>query len=224
MRLVGYARVSSITQAENTSLEDQKSRVLSYAHAMGHEIVEIYSEVGSGKNDERPEFQKAIAALKDGRADGIIAIKIDRLGRNVRDVLTLVDEVLTPLEKTMIVLDLGIDTATPAGRMVLTMMAAMAEMERSVILERTKRGRQAKADAGGYAYGSPQFGQKSVDRELVKDEAEQAVIEIIRKHRRSGKSPQAIADYLTSNNYPTKRGGMWQHTTVRGIIKRLQIA
>jgi site-specific DNA recombinase len=76
----------------------------------------------------------------------------------------------------------------------------------------------------GYAYGAPQFGQKAENKELVADESEQAVIDVIRRHRRSGKSPQAIADYLTANNYPTKRGGCWQHTTVRGIIKRLQIA
>ncbi|WP_269452771.1 recombinase family protein [Phormidesmis priestleyi] len=49
-------------------------------------------------------------------------------------------------------------------------------------------------------------------------------MEVIRRHRRSGKSPQATADFLNTGNYPTKRGGKWQHTTVRSIINRLQIA
>jgi DNA invertase Pin-like site-specific DNA recombinase len=60
----------------------------------------------------RPEFQTAIALLKSGQADGIIAAKLDRLGRNTRDILELVKDVLTPLGKSMIVLDLGIDTST----------------------------------------------------------------------------------------------------------------
>lgn len=225
MKLVGYTRVSTIDQRDNTSLDDQKTKIESYAIAMGHQIVETFSDSISGKRaDNRPDLQRAIAMLISGEADGLIVAKLDRLGRNVRDILALVDDVLKPSDKALILLDLAIDTSTPAGRMVLTMMAALAEMERSLIRERVERGRAVKHEAGGYAYGAPQFGQKAENKELVTDEAEQAVIEIIRRHRRSGKSPQAIADYLTANNYPTKRGGRWQHTTVRGIIKRLQIA
>lgn len=222
MRLVGYVRVSSQSQAENTSIEEQKRKLLSYCDAMGHEMVAIFEEVGSGsKMQNRPEFQNAIALLKSGEADGIIAAKLDRLGRNTRDILGLVEDVLNPLGKSMIVLDLGVDTSTPVGAMVLTVLAAMAEMERKIINERTQGGRKAKASQGGYAYGSPQFGQKASDGSLIPDESEQQIIEIIRRHRRSGKSPQAIADYLNANGYPTKRGGIWQHTTVRNIIKRL---
>ena len=225
MKLVGYTRVSTVDQRDNTSLDDQKAKIESYAFAMGHEIVASFRESLSGKRaDNRPELQKAIAMLQSGEADGLIVAKLDRLGRNVRDILTLVDDVLKPLDKALILLDLAIDTSTPAGRMVLTMMAALAEMERSLIRERVERGRAVKHEAGGYAYGAPQFGQKAENKELVADESEQAIIEVIRRHRRSGKSPQAIADFLNAGSYPTKRGGNWQHTTVRGIIKRLQIA
>ena len=225
MRLVSYARVSTAEQRDNTSLDDQQKRIESYAFAMGHEIVSSFKEAISGKRaDNRPEFQKAIALLKSGEADGLIVAKLDRLGRNVRDILTLVDDVLKPSDKALILLDLAIDTSTPAGRMVLTMMAALAEMERSLIRERVERGRAVKHKAGGYAYGAPQFGQKAENKELVADESEQAAIEVIRRHRRSGKSPQATADFLNTGNYPTKRGGKWQHTTVRSIINRLQIA
>jgi site-specific DNA recombinase len=149
MKLVGYTRVSTIDQRDNTSLDDQKTKIESYAIAMGHEIVASFKESVSGKRaDNRPELQKAIAMLQSGEADGLIVAKLDRLGRNVRDILTLVDDVLKPCDKALILLDLAIDTSTPAGRMVLTMMAALAEMERSLIRERVERGSAVKHEAG----------------------------------------------------------------------------
>jgi len=188
---------------------------------MGHEVVQCFSEVASGKAaSNRPEFQGAIALLRSGEADGLIVAKLDRLGRNVTDLLKLVDEVIAPLGKSLIILDLQIDTSTPAGRMVLTMMAAMAEMERSVIRERVERGRQAKAAKGGYAYGAPPIGKKAVGGELVPDEAEQAIVALIFRHRKIGKSPQKIADLLNAKNIPTKRGGDWHHSTVRKVLER----
>ena len=221
MRLVGYTRVSTIDKLDNTSLADQRTRILSYGVALGHEVIECFSEVASGKDaGNRPEFQGAIALLRSGEADGLIVAKLDRLGRNVTDLLKLVDEVIAPLGKSLVILDLNIDTSTPAGRMVLTMMGAMAEMERSVIRERVERGRQAKADKGGYAFGAPPIGQKAVDGELVPDEAEQETIALIHRHRKSGKSPQKIADFLNAQSIPTKRGGIWHHSTVRKVLGR----
>ena len=188
---------------------------------MGYQVVECFSEVASGKDaGNRPEFQGAIALLRSGEADGLIVAKLDRLGRNVRDILAFVDEVIAPLGKSLVILDLQIDTSTPAGRMVLTMMGAMAEMERSVIRERVERGRQVKADKGGYAFGAPPIGKKAVDGELVPDEAEQETIALIHRHRRAGKSPQKIADFLNAQSIPTKRGGIWHHSTVRKVLGR----
>jgi site-specific DNA recombinase len=221
MRLVGYTRVSTADQANNTSLEDQRTRILSYGIAMGHEVVQCFSEVRSGKDTgNRPEFQRAIGMLKSGEADGLIVTKIDRLGRNVSDLLKLVDEVIAPLGKSLVILESQIDTSSPQGRMVLTMIAAMAEMERSVIRERVERGRKAKADKGGYAFGAPPIGKKAVDGELVLDDVEQETIALIQRHRKSGKSPQKIADFLNAQSIPTKRGGTWHHSTVRKVLGR----
>lgn len=222
MRIIGYIRVSTAGQEDNTSLQGQKERVLSYGQYKGHDLIELIEEVGSGKSaDTRPEFQRALQMLRDGTADGLVVCKLDRLGRNVRDILQLVDEVFQPLDKALMILDSELDTSTPTGRMMLTMLSAMAEMERGLITERTQGGRKAKAKAGGYAFGSPEFGKQSVEGELVPNDTEQATIEIIRKHRRAGKSPYAIADYLNAQSIPSKRGGIWYHTTVRGVLKRI---
>jgi site-specific DNA recombinase len=95
MKLVGYIRVSTQEQADNTSLADQRKKIKSYCVAMGHELVEVFEEVGSGKNTtDRPLFTQALEAVRY-RADGIIAAKLDRLwrkrsyrvARNTRDVI-----------------------------------------------------------------------------------------------------------------------------------------
>jgi site-specific DNA recombinase len=76
-------------------------------------------------------------------------------------------------------------------------MAAVATLERSVINQRTQGDRKSKAENGGYAYSAPRFGEKpNGSKELVKDSNEQVTIEVIRRHRRSGKSYGQVADYL----------------------------
>ena len=88
--------------------------------------------------------------------------------------------------------------------------------------ERLERGRRAKAADGGYAgYGSPAFGQKAIDGELVENPEEQQIIELIRRHHKSGKSLQQIANWLNSNGYRTKRGQKWQRISVKRVLDRL---
>lgn len=113
-----------------------------------------------------------------------------------------------------------IDTATPAGRMFLSMMGAFAQYERELINERTQGGRAAKAARGGYAYGAPRFGFRAVGGELIPHQEEQEVIELMKRHRRSGKSFAAIASYLNEREIPTKTGkGQWSATQVINILR-----
>jgi DNA invertase Pin-like site-specific DNA recombinase len=168
----------------------------------------------------RPEFNKAMEMVKN-EADGIVSLKLDRIARNCRDVLVLVEDTLQPQNKALVLLDLNVDTSTPTGKMILTMMAAVAELERAQINERTQGGRKAKADKGGYAYGSPKFGQSSNDGELVENEDETKIIDIIRKHHKSGKKANAIAKYLNAQGIPTKRGKQWTQQGVINILNRL---
>ncbi|AFY55052.1 Recombinase [Rivularia sp. PCC 7116] len=96
------------------------------------------------------------------------------------------------------------------------------EIPSNQIRERLERGRQIKAQNGGYAgYGSPAFGQKSVNGELIKNEKEQEIIELIRRHHKSGKSLQQIADWLNQHCYATKRGNEWKRISVKRVLDRL---
>jgi DNA invertase Pin-like site-specific DNA recombinase len=100
-------------------------------------------------------------------------------------------------------------------------MAAENVQNRGV-WERLEQGRQEKAAQGGYAgYGSPAFGQRSLEGELIEDPSEQQIIELIRRHHKSGKSLQQVADWLNQQGYTTKRGQQWQRISVKRVLDRL---
>ncbi|MFM6605515.1 MAG: recombinase family protein [Dolichospermum sp.] len=223
MKLIGYVRVSSEGQADNTSLEDQELKIQAYCTALNHELVGLYQDVQSGgKSDNRKGLQTAIADMLDGKADGLIVLKLDRLGRRASDVLTLIDKELQPNNKALIVIDMNMDTSTPTGKLVLTMLAGVAEFEKSQINERTKNGKKARAKTSEYANGgAPKFGHKANNKNLIIDDKEQEIIDIIRKHHKSGKSQRQIAEYLNNKNIPAKRGGKWSGTTIGRVLEGL---
>lgn len=220
VKLVGYVRVSSESQEENTSLESQKQQIENYCHQHGHKLLEIFAEVKSGKNvKSRPIFNKALERVAND-ADGIICSRLDRFGRDTIDTLTLVRDFIRPSGKSLILIDDGIDTTKDESDFILTVKAGMATDERRLISKRTLLGKAAKAAKGGYIGGQPRFGEQSVNAELTKNDKELEIIEIIRKHRKSGKSYQKIADYLNNNNMPTKEKKRWYATTVSNVYKR----
>ena len=223
MKLIGYVRVSSEGQADNTSLEDQQEKITAYCIALNHELVELYQDVQSGgKSDNRKGLQTAIANMLAGKADGLIVLKLDRLGRRASDVLTLIDKELQPNNKALVVIDMNMDTSTPTGKLVLTMLAGVAEFEKSQINERTKNGKKARAKTSDYANGGqPKFGCRADNKNLVVDDKEQQIIDIIRRHHKSGKSQRQIAEYLNKQGILSKQGKEWSSTTVGRIVDRL---
>lgn len=221
MRLIGYARVSTEGQADNTSLDVQKERIQAYCLLHGHELVGFFSEVGSGKSAaNRPMFQDAIKALGD--ADGLIATKLDRVARSTRDVLTLVEENLAPNNKGLILIDLQVDTSTPTGKMILTVMASVAELERNTIKERTSSGKQKAKQSPDFFEGGIPFGYQAVDGKMIPNEKEQEIIKIIKNHKRSGKSFGQIAKYLNENGIVPRRGKAWYPTTVKNVLDAMK--
>ncbi|BAY24792.1 site-specific recombinase for integration and excision [Calothrix sp. NIES-2100] len=223
MRLIGYTRVSPIEQEYNTSLPDQERKIKAYCQAFDYELVAVVREVTAGTKKDvgtRPEFNKALDMLRQDEADGIVALKLDRLVRNAKDVLLLVDDVLKPLNKNLILLDVEVDTSTPTQKMILTMMAAVAQLEAGMNRERIQGEKRAKLEKDAYAYGSPTFAQKTVNGEIVPDQDELDAIEAIRRQHQSGKSFQAIAAWMNLNGYKTERGSQWQANSVKRVVDR----
>ncbi len=218
MNLIAYCRVSTDAQRDNTSLEEQEAKIQAYCKAYSHRLVKVFTEVGSGSTTQsRPIFKEAVEALDE--ADGLIAFKLDRIARNTRDVLTLVEDVLVPQDKALVLLDLNLDTSTPIGRYMLTSMAAVASLERDLIRERTQGGRAAKAKKGGYAYGAPPYGYRAENKKLVPIPEEQKVLRLMKNHRRSGKGTQTIAIMLNDRGHKTKRGKQWTAARVGEVLQ-----
>jgi DNA invertase Pin-like site-specific DNA recombinase len=222
MKLVGYIRVSSDSQEDNTSLSFQRERIEKYCLGFGHELSEIFIEVESGKNTKnRPEFQKAILAMGD--CDGLIVMKIDRLARNTKETLQFIDDEIIAKNKNLIVIDLEVNVATPNGRMVLTMMSSVAEMELNTIRERTNNGRIIAMEKG-VKFGAAKFGESVQSKTRVENDDEIKIIGLIKRHRKAGKGYAAIATLLNKKGYPTKQGKQWHATTVKNILDRLSPA
>lgn len=147
MTVYGYIRVSRDDQ--NTGRQEDALRDV---------VDELVIERGSAVK-ERPLFDDLMGNIEQG--DTLAVLSLDRAFRNTLEALSCADD-LNNLDAHFRILDLGIDTATPAGRLVLTMMAGLAEFERSQLIERTKQGLQA-AKARGVTLGRP----KSLSRQQV---------------------------------------------------------
>lgn len=146
--MIGYARVS---KADGSQVHDLQRDALTKA---GIEAEKVYQDSASGKKDDRPGLAACLKALRSG--DTLVVWKLDRLGRDLRHLVNLVDE-LTKRNIGLKVLageGASIDTSTANGRLVFGIFAALAEFERALIIERTKAGLAA-ARARGRNGGAP---------------------------------------------------------------------
>ena len=145
----GYARVSSIVQLKGNSLEEQTKELL-YA---GVEKKNIILEQCSGKSAERSKFKDLLSKLSPG--DELVCCKLDRFARNVEDGLRITRE-LTEQGITVNILNIGrINNTSGTGKLLLTIMLAFAEFERTMILERTAAGKAIAKTKAGYREGRP---------------------------------------------------------------------
>lgn len=176
---IGYIRVSSAGQQDNSSLPAQTAALEAEGVAPEH----IYTDVASGKNAERLQLQAMEKALHNG--DQVIVAKLDRLGRNPDDLRRIVAAWAKKGVSFKALNVPGLDTATPSGTLILTMMGALAEYERTLILERTAMGREAARKAGKITHRKPNWTEKDVKKAVKMRAAGISVPEIARALRLS---------------------------------------
>ncbi|BCS32680.1 resolvase [Luteitalea sp. TBR-22] len=149
MRAALYARVSTLDQEPENQLRELRSYV-SHRQWQAREYVD---HGVSGAKESRPSLDALLKDAKRRRFDVLVVWRLDRLGRNLRHLVLFLDE-LQALGIAFVTLGEGIDTSTPAGRLQLHILSAMAEFERARIAERVKAG-LARAKAQGRRLGRP---------------------------------------------------------------------
>lgn len=210
-KIWGYSRVSLERQVEKTSLDAQKSRIEAWALANGFSgVSQIFTDAGiSGKRaDNRPALQEALEAVI--KTKGILVVySLSRLARSTKDAIGI-SERLDRAGADLVSLSEKLDTSTASGKMVFRMMAVLAEFERDQLAERVTTALQHRKSKG-LRTGNVAFGADLLpDGETLKaNPREQATVKAMQTMRKAGKSYWAIAERLTEQGTPTKKGGKW---------------
>lgn len=168
MTKIGYARVSTVDQ--NT---DAQHDALT---AAGCE--RVFTDHASGKLASRPQLEAALDYLREG--DALVVTKLDRLGRSVAHLCELASA-LKERGIDLVILNLGIDTSTPAGKLAFHMFAGIAEFERELISERTKEGLEAARARGRKGGRKPVMTPEKVKVAQQMYDSKEHTLEVIAK-------------------------------------------
>lgn len=225
---IGYIRVSTDRQAtEGISLELQTAKINAMALVKGYEVAEIIMDDESGKSLSRDGIQKVLQLVRSKKVDCVIIAKLDRLTRNLRDLLMILD-VFKRSGVALISLNESIDTSTPIGRMMVNMLGVFNEFERENIGQRVKECLGHKKSKGGcvgqvpYGYESYLIvsdGATKPVKMLRRNESEQIIISQMKRLRTSGLSVQKICETLNSEGLVTRKGTPWTQQNMQIILK-----
>ncbi len=220
--VIGYCRVSTADQAETgISLDAQRHRLKAYCAAHGLVLLRVEEDRGisARRTTNRPALQRALQALRKGEAVGLVAVKLDRLSRTTRDVLDLVARAeketwaLHSIEERL-------DTSSPQGRFVVTLLGAMAQLEREQAAERTKTAMAELRRQGRRISGKPPFGYRFEEGRVIEVPEEQIILERIRELQTNGKGCYAIASALNREGVHNPRTGReWFFGTLRSVMR-----
>ena len=213
-----YIRVSTEDQAkEGFSLGEQEEKLLQLCKFKDLEVYKVYKDAGISAKDmeHRPQFQEMLKDMKEGKLNYIVAYKLDRITRSVRDL----EELISVLEQynCFLLCDRDdVNTSTANGRFFVRMLTVLSQLEIEIVSERTKFGLNG-AIKSGHIPGQRPFGYKSAeDKRMVIDNTTRPYVEKIFDMYLEGKSFQQIANYFKENNiYPKKN---WKDTTIQKII------
>lgn len=221
-KLIAYHRVSTAKQGQSgLGLEAQQAAIEGYATRVGANVLASFTEVESGKNNDRPQLQAALHHAKVTSSTLVIA-KLDRLSRNAAFLLALRDSGVKFVAADM----------PEANNLTVGIMALVAQEEREAISRRTKEALQA-AKARGKKLGNPNGAApllragkgNAAGVEAVKAQAQdyaQTMRPVIEAMQAEGKaSLGALVAALNGGGYRTPRGGAWHKSSVKNLLERL---
>ena len=215
-----YTRVSTSMQVDGYSLDAQRDKLRKYAAYEDMVIAGEYSDEGfSGKNIQgRPVFQRMLQDIQDGK-DGVsyvLVFKLSRFGRNAADVLNSL-QLMQDFGVNLICVEDGIDSSKDAGKLMISVLSAVAEIERENIRSQTMAGREQKAREGKWNGGFAPYGYKLENGNLVIAEDEVEVIRIIYdRYIHTNEGVAGVAKYLNRNGFVKK---LRQNNTIPGFSR-----
>ena len=205
MKCYIYTRVSTSMQVDGYSLDAQKDKLRKYAEFQNMLVAGEYSDEGkSGKNvDGRPEFLQMLQDIESGKdhVSFVLVFKLSRFGRNAADVLTSLQR-MQDYGVNLICVEDGIDSSKDSGKLMISVLSAVSEIERENILVQTMEGRRQKAREGKWNGGFAPYGYKLEEGQLFINEEEAEVVRIIfDKYIHTTMGSKKIADWLNAHGY-----------------------
>lgn len=226
---IGYIRVSTEKQAEEgVSLEAQKEKIRVWCEMHEYELLCIEEDAGvSGKSMKKREGLRC-ALDKVGKGTVLVAYSFSRLARSTRDLLDIA-EYLQKKDADLASISERIDTTGATGRLVFTILAALAQFERELTGERTKSSLAHKKRVGE-AYSPTPFGFDRVEdgndtekKRLVENFEELSVLKSMQEMRSRGVSLRGIATKLNQQGVKPKRGQIWYASAVKSVLERERV-
>lgn len=223
-----YTRVSTAMQIDGYSLDAQKARMKAYADFNDYQIVGEYEDAGkSGKSIEgRASFCRMMEDIKSGK-DGVayvLVFKLSRFGRNAADVLSTL-QVMQDFGVNLICVEDGIDSSKDAGKLMISVLSAVAEIERENIRVQTMEGRIQKAREGRWNGGFAPYGYRLVDGVLqINEDEAPAIRTIFKQYVNTDTGANGLSKYLETHGFQklARQNGtspLFSATLIRAILK-----
>lgn len=220
LRVAAYCRVSTDSDAQLESLETQKMHYENYINSRDDwEFAGLYFDEGitGTKADKRPKLMRLIDDCKAKKIDFVITKSISRFSRNTTDCLSLVRTLLN-LNIPVYFEKENINTGSMESELFLSILSGLAEGESTSISENNKWSIKKRFENGTYKLGYVPYGYRLENGEIVVDPEQAVIVKRIFSELLAGKGTDAIAKSLNSENVPTKKGGRWTSTSIRGIL------
>ena len=215
-----YVRVSTEMQTDRNSLSTQESHLRQYAQHRKWIVARVFTDAGlSAKNTKRPALQQMLAWAKEGKLDVVLVDKLDRISRNLIDLLNLIEN-LKDWGVDFVSASQSFDTSTPTGTLMLSVLGSFAQFEREMIGDRVRENMLQRAKKGLWSGGWTPLGYKvnpgTKVLQIVSDEA-QKVREIYAEFFKA-KTVRKTCHNLNATGKFSRSGKPWVLNTIRRIL------
>ena len=215
-----YIRVSTEMQVERNSLTTQESQLTSYAELHGWTVAKLFTDAGlSAKDTRRPALQQMLKWAAEGKLDVVLVSKVDRISRNLMDLLNLIDD-LKGWGVDFVSASQSFDSSTPMGMLILNVLGSFAQFEREMIGQRVRENMRERAKSGKWGGGRVPLGYRYNAEtkllEVVPDEAE--TVQMIFAEFLRCRSLYRTIRALNAAGRLTRQGNPWASTSIRRTL------